>query len=221
MSGRIFDGQLAPEFNPFADNYLSDIVSAIATAWYQLKHPNEEDIEIRITNRLVGRLVNSQDFANLPFIIDPQCQIVDIDGEIIGIIDIRFILRNSGREYFALEAKRVHITNSKGQLKRSYSSYVGKGGMMDFVNGKYSAGLPACGMLGYVMDGNLDIAWTGISKSIQRNCIRLKLDSTSKLVKSQLCVYHGNDNTRLGETFHDLSTHSVRMMHLLLPRSTA
>jgi hypothetical protein len=60
-------------------------------------------------------------------------------------------------------------------FKTEYSVYVGDEGMMCFVTGKYSAGLPHAGMLAYVMDNDVSRAWDGLSTAIEDNRISLKL----------------------------------------------
>jgi hypothetical protein len=91
--------------------------------------------------------------------------------------------------------------------------------MMAFINGQYSQGFLAGGMLGYVMDGKADGAWRGLEQRIELQRTPLKLIASSKLVQSALsrAVANAMDGTHLGETEHDLTTHHFRLFHLLLP----
>jgi len=219
MSGRMFSGRLEPKFNPFDEDYLAEIMEAAAVAWTRMRHPDWTEIEDQVTNRLVGRLANDSHFANIPYDVTAQCCLLGIDGQRLGRLDIRFKHRYSKRDYFAFEAKRLHVTYPGGRFSTEYPTYVGDEGMMAFVEGQYSKGLPAGGMLGYVMDGKCDMAWSGLEKRIADRRAPLRLIQGSKLAKSLLsnAVADAAAGTHLGETKHDLQTHHLRLFHLLLP----
>ena len=92
---------------------------------------------------------------------------------------------------------------------------------MAFIEGQYSDGFVAGGMIGYVMDGKADTAWTGLEKRIDAQRSPLKLVVGSKLSKSVLskAIGKGMNGSHLGETAHDLKTHQLRLFHLILPVS--
>lgn len=221
MSSQIFNGRLDPKFNPFDDDYLVDILGAILVAWARMKQPATNEIEDRITYRLAGRLANDTYFAELPYDVVPQYWLLGIDGERLGRLDLRFKHRHSQRDYFAFESKRLHVTYPGGGFSTEYPAYVGDDGMMAFINGQYAKGFLAAGMLGYVMDGKADGAWNGLEKRIELQRAPLKLIDRSKLVQSGLsrAIANATAKTHLGETEHDLSTHRMRLFHLLLPVS--
>lgn len=212
-------GHLEPAFNPFADDYLHEIIQAVATAWLRMKMPTASEIEDRITFRLAGRLVNDPLFAEFPYDVVAQHWLPDLDGQILGRLDLRFKHRHSRQDYFAFEAKRVHVTYPSG-FKTEYSAYAAAGGMMCFITGQYSKDLTAGGMLGYVMDGDAPRAWKGLEKHIKSRRVKLRLKKNSQLLESQLisAVANGRPGTHLGETDHDLDDHALRLYHLLLPR---
>ena len=56
MSGRQFSGSLDSAFNPFDETYLSEILTAVISAWARMNQPGGREIEDRITFRLAGRL---------------------------------------------------------------------------------------------------------------------------------------------------------------------
>jgi hypothetical protein len=220
MSGKSFIGSLAPEFNPFDGDYLAEILEATAHAWARMKPPKPSEIEDRITFRLVGQLVNAPEFAEIPYDVIPQWWIVGLDGELLGRLDIRFKHRLSKRDYFGFEAKRLHVTYPSGKTSRGYSTYTGEAGMMAFIEGQYSKMLPAGGMLGYVMDGKSDDAWSGIGKQIDSQRTALKLSAGSSFARSSLTKFAPERaliGSHLGETDHDLVTHRLCLFHLLLP----
>jgi hypothetical protein len=218
MSGRRFNGTLAQKFNPFEDDYLWEILEATALAWSCMKHPDRNEIEDRITFRVAGRLANDPRFAELPYDVVAQFWLLGLNGERLGRVDLRFKHRQSQRDYFAFEAKRLHVSYPSGP-STEYPVYVGDDGMMAFIEGQYSKGLLAGGMLGYVMDDKTDKAWTGLEARIEAQRTPLKLVGGSKLVQSVLfeAIAKGIKGTHLGETKHGLGTHELRLFHLLLP----
>jgi hypothetical protein len=219
MSGQKFSGKLAPKFNPFDDDYLAEIVEATAVAWSRMEHPSQNEIEDRITFRLAGRLANDSYFAEIPYDIIPQYWLLGLNGQRLGRLDLRFKHRHSQRDYFTFESKRLHVNYPGGSFSTEYSTYTGEKGMMAFVQGYYAKGLPACGMLSYIMDGNSDKAWSGLEKRVEVRRKSLKLVKGSKFAKSILskATENGIKGTHLGETEHDLKTYHLRVFHLLLP----
>jgi hypothetical protein len=211
-------GQLASEFNPFAEDYLADILEAVAIAWSRMKQPKRNEWEDRITYRLAGRLQNDPLLRDLPYDIVPQYWLLGLNGERLGRLDLHFKHRQSQRDYFAFESKRLHVTYPGGSLSNEYRVYVGNEGMMAFIDGPYSKGSPAGGMLGYVMDGKTQKAWDGLESRIEIRRKELKLTPLSKLAKSLLSHIEGKgmQGTLLGETIHQLES-KLQLFHLLLP----
>ena len=212
-------GQLDDEFNPFTDDYLGEIVAAVAGAWARMKQPKLNEWEDSITFRLAGRLLNDPVFRDLPYDIVPQYWLLGIDGQRLGRLDLRFKHRWSQRDYFSFESKRLHVSYPGGTVSPEYSIYAGDEGMGAFIEGQYSKGLPAAGMLGYVMDGDIEKAWTGVATRIHARRDELCLPAKSEFIESSLKhhVACGAPGTQLGETQHNLTSHILRMLHLLLP----
>lgn len=219
MTSRNFSGRLDPEFNPFAEDYLAEILEAVAVAWARMEHPARNELEDQITFRLAGQITNDTQFAELPYVVVPQFWLVGLNGLRLGRLDLYFKHRNSQRDYFAFESKRLHVTYPGGSSSTEYSTYAGDDGMKAFVDGYYSKGLSACGMVGYVMDGKSDVAWDGLGRVIEDRRTPLKLTGSCKLEKSALArtIAKGVSGTHLGETVHDLSSYRLRIFHLLLP----
>ncbi len=215
---RFGSSQLAPEFNPFEDEYIGEILTAVALAWARMKAPKWSEIENQITNRLAGILISDVPFRNLPFEVVPQYPLLNIDGKILGQLDLRIKYPQSQRDYFAFEAKRLHVTSVGGVFRQEYREYIGDPGMGAFIEGQYSKGLPAAGMLGYVMDGDTGKAWQGLVKSIESKRNDLRLITNGALVESAMrsFIEGAASGTKLGESLHDLITHRLRIHHLLL-----
>jgi len=223
MSIRRFSGTLKPEFNPFKEDYLTEILTAVAGAWASIRPPTRNEIEDRITFRLAGRLANDPQFYDIPYEFAAQHWLLGLNGQRLGRLDLRIKHRYSQRDYFAFEAKRLHVGYPGGGFSTEYPTYAGDDGMMAFVNGQYSKGLPCAGMLGYIMDNKSDKAWAGLKKCIESRRRSLRLIKGSQFAKSALShsIANGMQGTSLGETAHDLRSHQLRLFHLLLPVKTA
>lgn len=184
-----------------------------------MRNPPADEIEDRITRRLAGRLQNDEDFRELPFDVVYQFPILDLHGSYLGRLDLRFKHMQSLRDYFAFEAKRLHVAYPSG-FKTEHSVYVSDGGMMCFVTGKYSAGLPHAGMLAYVMDSDVPRAWNGLSDAIEnnRNSLKLRNDAsfTASVVDDMITTIIAT--ARVAETAHEFDDGPMVMTHMLLPR---
>src|SRR6266446_1635840 len=132
-------GQIDAEFNPFTDEYLGEILEAVAVAWGRMKQPKSREWEDDITFRLAGRLLNDPMFRELPYDIVPQCWLLEMDGQRLGRLDLRFKHRFSQRDYFAFESKRLHVCypGGDGKISTEYSVYAGDDGMGAFMEEQY------------------------------------------------------------------------------------
>jgi hypothetical protein len=213
------NARLSTEFNPFTEEYLGEIIEAVALAWARMKQPRTSEWEDDITFRLAGRLMNDPTFRDLPYDVVPQYWLLGLNGERLGRLDLRFKHRSSQQDYLAFEAKRLHVTFPGGKFSLEHSVYAGDDGMGAFIAGQYSKGLAAAGMLAYVMDGNTDRAWVGLAAHIETKREELRLQKPAKFGESELNhhIKPGLPGTRLGETQHDLVSHVLRLLHLLLP----
>lgn len=214
-----FWGNLDPQFNPFAEDELSEIIRMTATAWAQMKQPPKSELEDSITFRVAGRIANDPDFAESPYDVVAQFWVLGLDGQRLGRIDLRFQHRHSKRLYFAFEAKRLHVRYPKGKVSTEYATYAGPEGMLAFVDETYSKGFATGGMLGYVMDGRSHDAVNGLGTKIEEKKVELKLSPNTSFGPSGLAQIPPTalSGTFLRETSHHLSTHTLRMLHLIVP----
>lgn len=211
-------GWLDAEFNPFTDDYLGEILQAVAMAWACMKQPKPNDLEDQITRKLAACLRHNHVFRNLPFDVTQQFILDNEDANYLGRLDLHLKYRQSQRDYFAFEAKRLHL-NYGGNIVGEYVKYVSSEGMGAFIEGPYSKDLPAAGMLGYVMDGDTEKAWTGLAARIEAKRDDLCLVTASQFIESSLKHHSesGLPGTRIGETRHNLVSHALRLFHMLLP----
>lgn len=73
-----------------------------------------------------------------------------------GRIDFAAFWDHDPEKYLGYEAKRLNIKTAAGRARGLATEYVTKG-LVRFVEGQYSAGLPVGCMLGYVLGGNINI----------------------------------------------------------------
>ena len=128
-----------------------------------------------------------------------------------GRIDINFICLPGDESYFAIEAKRLHVDFPSGwkSLVREYVAE--EQGMMCFINGKYSRFQRSAAMLGYVFDGNVNKARTGIAASVRKNVVALRLALPHQLQRSRVVPLD-----RVDETRHSFDSRQFTIYHLLI-----
>ena len=111
--------------------------------------------------------------------------------------------------YFCLEGKRLNVV--KDGARRAYASEYVTFGMLRFVAGKYSRAVRHGGMIGYVLDGNVDRAITNIEANIQGQCSALRMAPPGRLLTSAII----NDDSRVRETHHLRDAGTVFCLHHL------
>jgi hypothetical protein len=145
-----------------------------------------------------------------------------------GRLDIRFIYStgiNHPWPEFAIEAKRLHVEFPSG-WKSLVSEYVTSDtakpveeeqGMMCFVSGRYSKGLRAGAMLGYVFDGNINGARESIADAIKCHARKLCLKQGTGFQFSAILP----NGSGISETLHESNLprqdNISTIYHLLVP----
>lgn len=144
-------------------------------------------------------------------------------AELLGRLDLRYLYCTGVRHpwpYFALEAKRLHVTFLRGGPKSLVSEYVTTNtvkpveeeqGMMCFVTGRYSSGLRAGAMLGYVYDGEVDRARNAIHEAVVEHAAKLKLSQSQQIRVSAVIP----DESRITESIHELPRGVFTIYHVL------
>ncbi len=196
----------------FPHQMIPDILELVVDCWGRFKKPGRNEYENTITRHFREELVIEKNERRLPFTIwressesaDPKT------GNETGRIDLRF--QHGWREtvYFAFECKRLRYTY-KGKKYSNTDQYVGKEGMMCFISGKYSAEVDSGGMIGYVMDGNIQNAIQSIKNSIDKKYKELCLKKETSLERSSLST-----SNNIKETNHDLVGRTFTIHHVFL-----
>jgi hypothetical protein len=178
-----------------------------------LRKKDELEREDSLTDRLFKLLRKDKLFRSAPYSPvreHPVFDDSDKEGQ-SGRIDINFISLPGDETYFAIEAKRLHVTFPSGR-KSLVSEYVaGDQGMMCFITGKYSRFQQAAAMLGYVFDGNVAEAGDAIAKSVCKHAGRIKLEPPHRMQNS--LILPGKNMT---ETHHNLDSKIFTIYHLLV-----
>ncbi len=198
----------------FPQGFIPEIIELVTATWDTFKKPNRYEREEPITRRFAERVRQEKNRRNdLPFKVRVEVSIPDIEnGQETGRVDFIFDYIGTIREevYFAFECKRLRIPY-ESKLETNSSEYTNEQGMMCFISGKYSDGLPCGGMIGYVMDGKIDKAITSVGKLINKKRLALKLAKDASLERS---VIGNSQNVR--ETRHVLNKRKFTIHHIFL-----
>ncbi|MGY3622039.1 hypothetical protein [Bradyrhizobium sp. USDA 10063] len=118
-------------------------------------------------------------------------------GQDQGRLDIAFSpLVNREDIYFCLECKRLNVPHNPGV--RTYANEYVVFGMVRFVRGQYAAMVRHGGMLGYVLDGNINAAIQSVSAAIVAHAADLGMSQPAQISISS--VQQSNGDMR--ETYH-------------------
>lgn len=199
----------------FPEGFVPEILDLVLATWKKLRLRRDVRLEPRITNLLNQAIEDEYTRQDKAWYVHPEIKDADpVTGKEISRTDIRLYHRGipGQKLYFALEAKRLHV-EAGDRTRASYGDYVGNEGMMCFITGKYSQAAPAGGMLGYVMDGDLKRAASGLSDAISSRSTELRLEVGSQYKASPLMPRHPWN----GETHHKRVNGMFAMYHLLLP----
>lgn len=135
----------------------------------------------------------------------------DVNGDVTTPSSIDFVLTVGDDEevYLAYECKRLNVTY--GTKVRNYCGPYVDDGLMRFVTGQYSKGLPMAMMIGYVMNGNNTTARQGLRQFMKLRAAALQITAEQDSLSTS-----GNP-TRFTSTHDCGSGHSVSVEHHLLP----
>jgi len=135
----------------------------------------------------------------------------DTNGNVSQTSSIDFVLTVGDDEdvYLAYECKRLNVPYQTG-VSNLCGPYV-EDGLMRFVSGQYSNGLPMAMMIGYVMNGNNHKARQGLSRAMKARTAPLGLTT------EQDHTSVSGEFMRFSSTHMCKPGHSIRVQHHLLP----
>lgn len=172
------------------------VVDAVKAVWPSCIGPlqTKKDMmthEDHITEHLVYALIQSK---SVPGRIEYQYPLLikDIDGNVSMSSKIDFVVTIGDDEdvYLACECKRLNIPY-QARTKGLASEYVEEG-LMRFITGQYSNGLPVAMMLGYVMDARIDQARCGVMRAMRQRATSIGLlsERETPIVEDLLLRFH-------------------------------
>ena len=201
------DGAWADLLTP--EHFLRMILEAVLASWRSLSVPHDTSEENPVTRQLYTALRRYSAQANLPFYVDSQWELVDDDGEVVGVPDIRFTpnVTRTGEHFFVVECKRLRYRYSD-KCRSGNSEYIdGRGqGMTAFVDQRYPTPQGHGGMIGYILCDCEDPIGK-IRRAIGKMRDRLGLEGAEVLRSSSLGI------TGVLETAHSVASDKTIVLH--------
>jgi hypothetical protein len=209
----------ASEWIPlFPAEEIPFILGAVLRCSAALRKKTAVERETKVSGRLRKLLVKDAELRKRPIQLDPEANLYDDDAgdeSAAGRLDFRFLYSTQIHHpwpYFAIEAKRLHVTFPSGWDSCVHKYVTDRQGMMCFVEQRYGHGLASGGMLGYVFDGNVEKARTSVAASIETNREKLKTVPPFKLVLSSILP----GDSRVSESIHALAHGKFIVYHLFI-----
>jgi hypothetical protein len=192
----------------FPNGWVGDVLLLLIETWDSFCLPADVRLEPRITKLFANAIYARYEAEDRDWFVTVEQPDWDPAGKETTRTDLRFYPPGRKRRKVCLvfETKRLNTPKS------NVSEYVGTDGMMCFVTGKYSPGLPYCGMLGYVMDGNVARAHATICRAVLDHRDELRLQADGDYRPMTLLPGHKWH----GETKHQLAHGTLIICHLLL-----
>ncbi len=197
----------------FPEAEIPRIMQLIARACRSLVKKHETEREDDLSDRVFGVLRRMKEIRSAPFVPIREFEVFGDSNTVIGRIDINFVYPGGDTTYFAIEAKRLHVSFPSGWQSLVGEYVTGDQGMMCFVKRKYSKGQKSGAMLGYVFDRNTNKACKLIEAAITNAANQLNLDrhtgfKTNAEIKTEPVTH---------ETCHVLEGMAFTLQHLIVP----
>ncbi len=203
----------------FEEDDVPFILATLLRCGQLLRKTHETENEDKLSKRLRLLIRRDSQFRDSGIVLDREVEVFDDSSDSedpIGILDFRFLGHGERRGpdwYFAVEAKRMHVSFPSG-WKSLVSEYVtNHQGMMCFITGRYARGLGCGGMLGYVFDGDVDSARAAVAKSVEANSTLLTNTPHCTLTVSNILPA----SKEIGESVHFLESGRFVIYHVFLP----
>ena len=199
----------------FPAGFAGEVMQLILGTWQTFSLHRSVRLETRITAVFCDALIDAYVAAGRSWFIQPEAQITDPTyGTEEGRNDLKFfpLLHHYGQKiFFAVECKRLNVTRKSG-FKHLADAYVEEG-MQRFIDGQYSCGLPCGGMVGYVMDNQVETAFAKVQSEIAGRLEKLCVPTGKALKKPSSTL---PDYEFSADTVHVLSDGEFALHHLLL-----
>lgn len=172
--------------------------------------PEEDVITINLRNLLTKDVEARQIFYHLEYQFEPEGFTPEGLAFSKGQIDLAVLVDQSCSIYLAYECKRLNVQFKSGWHSLA-TAYV-KEGVLRFVTEQYADGLPVGCMIGYVLDGNLDIALEKVRSAMESSKADIGLSNGPETISM------GDDAERFGtDHIRSASGATICLRHTLLP----
>jgi hypothetical protein len=203
------------EWLPYFRTLEERVVAAVEAAWpvciapLQLRK-NDMTHEDHITEHLVQRLIRTKQLPGrivyqYPLLTEGEDGLVSISS----YIDFVLTVGDDEDVYLACECKRLNVPYAQG-TRGLVGPYVDDG-LMRFVSGQYSNGLPLAMMLGYVMNAHSERAQRGVRRAIALRATQLGLRGQHDVatIAGQPLRFRSEHQSQSGKV--------IEIIHSLLP----
>ena len=202
----------------FPVGFAGEVMLLVLETWLVFSLRHDVRHENRITAVFRAALIEAYVRSGRMWFIALEDPITDPDfGTGLGRNDLRFYPPNHRGQtmFFTLECKRLRVITASGfnDLTTEYVDH----GIMRFVNGQYSAGLPCGGMIGYVMDNEPLKALDSIISEIKLKAVSLRLRAKDG-IRTPSTLLSGCETS--ADTFHQRIDGPFELHHLLVGVST-
>ena len=126
---------------------------------------HEDEITVKLVDLFLKEYSSRRYFHAMAYQFAPFGKNAKGESHVKGYIDFALLLDRSRILYLAYECKRLNVA-FRGGMESLAGKYV-KDGVMRYVSERYGENLPFGCMLGYVMDGDIEIAKQKVGKAIR------------------------------------------------------
>lgn len=192
----------------FQQSLIPAVLSLVISAWSRMEKPEQTAHEDDISVKLYTALITGKDRSRHAFLIRYQDVEVDTDlTKVTGKKDIVVFPSTLEEVYFCLEAKRLNALVSG--MRRSLADAYVREGMQRFVDGKYSRFIRHGGMLGYVLDGQINRAIRNVEINIQTHARELGMTLPGRFLPSSV-----RPNDSFAKETHHRRSHETAVCHI-------
>jgi hypothetical protein len=192
----------------FQQSLIPAVLSLVVSAWDRMEKPAQTAHEDAISVQLYTALITGKDRSRHAFLVRYQDVEVDTDlTKVTGKKDIVVFPSTMEEIYFCLEAKRLNALISG--VRRSLADEYVREGMQRFVEGKYSRFIRHGGMLGYVLDGQVDRAIRNVERNIQAYARALEMTLPGHFLPSSV-----RPNDPFAKETHHHRSHETAVFHI-------
>jgi hypothetical protein len=202
----------------FPEEEVPFILGAVLRCGARLRKLHAAEWENALSDRLRDKLDRDPVLRDRPIELSREIPIFDrrrARQNQLGRTDLEFKYSTGVRKpwpYFAIEAKRLHVTVPSGRQSLIPEYVTGHQGMMCFIVGRYAKGLASGGMLGYVFDRKVEKARSSIGASIEANHKQLRCCAVPRFGPSSVL----KGDSRVSESAHSRPQGVFTIYHLLL-----